>query len=188
MKHAEKHPHAGRRAALLAITAGVALLTAACGGSPPSAAAGSSSAAAGGSSTSTSPTSSADAAGNQLLAFAQCMRSHGVTDYPDSGDVTAAPGSDLDPSNPTYQTARQACEYLHPTIHQNHSQAAQSLATGLNFSKCMRKHGITNYPDPGPHSGPNGGYGINLSGIDTNSPQFQAAQQTCQQQYPNAKA
>ena len=34
------------------------------------------------------------------------MRSHGVTDYPDSGQVQASPGSDLDLSNPTYRAAR----------------------------------------------------------------------------------
>lgn len=52
----------------------------------------------------------------------------------------------------------------------------------------MRQHGITNYPDPGPHSGPGGGYGINLGGIDMNSPRFQAAKQACRQyQIPNGK-
>lgn len=157
--------------------AGIAGLTVACGS--PSSAGGSSPAASGSSSSS----------GSQLVAYARCMRAHGVTDYPDSGAVTGAtPGSDLDPDNPTYQAARQACQSLHPTIHQNQSQAAQNLAAGLAFSKCMRQHGITNYPDPGPHSGPNGGYGINLSGVDMNSPQFQAAKQACQHyQNPNSK-
>jgi hypothetical protein len=182
MKHVENDSRARRRAVLLAATVGIALLTVACGGSPSSTAFGSSS-------SSASPGSSADAAGSQLVAYARCMRAHGVTDYPDSGALTGAtPGSDLDPSNPTYQAARQACQSLHPTVHLNQSQAAQNLAAGLEFSKCMRQHGITNYPDPGPHSGPDGGYGINLSGIDMNSPQFQAAKQACQQhQNPNSK-
>jgi hypothetical protein len=52
----------------------------------------------------------------------------------------------------------------------------------------MRNHGITNYPDPGPHSGPGGGWGIHLSGIDLNSPQFQAARQACRHYVgPNGK-
>ena len=176
MRHIENPPRA-RLVAVLAAAAGIALLTAACGSSP--AAGGSSPAAPGGSSSS----------GSQLVAFARCMRAHGVTDYPDSGSVTGAtPGSDLDPGNPTYQAARQACQSLHPTQHLSQSQAAQNLAAGLAFSKCMRQHGITNYPDPGPHSGLNGGYGINLSGVDMNSPQFRAAKQACQQyQNPNSK-
>lgn len=177
MKQVKDHSRAGRRAAPLSVMAGIALLVAACGASPSSS--DSSPAAAGGSSS----------AGRGLVAFAQCMRAHGVTDYPDSGaPASVAPGSDLDPSNPTYESARRACEYLHPVSHPNQSQAAQNLAAGLAFAKCMRQHGITSYPDPGPHSGPNGGYGVNLSGIDINSPQFKAAQQACRQyQVPNGK-
>lgn len=177
MKQVRNHPRARRRAALLSVAAGVALLTVACGSSPSS---GGSSPAADGGSSSASP---------GLVAFARCMRAHGVTDYPDSGaPASVAPGSDLNPGNPAYQSARQACEYLHPVIHVNPSQAAQNLAAALSFAKCMRQHGITNYPDPGPHSGPGGGEGINLSGIDINSPQFKAAQQACRHyQVPTGK-
>jgi hypothetical protein len=177
MKQVRYHSRARPRTALLSVMAGIALLTVACGSSPSSS---NPSTAAGGGSSSSNP---------GLVAFAQCMRAHGVTDYPDSGAPTdAAPGSDLNPDNPTYQSARQACEYLHPVIHVNQSQAAQNLAAALNFAKCMRQHGITNYPDPGPHSGPNGGEGINLSGIDINSPRFKAAQQACRQyQVPSGK-
>ncbi len=44
----------------------------------------------------------------------------------------------------------------------------------LAMSKCMRAHGVTNFPDPS-------GHGINLSGTGVNprSPAFQAAQATC---------
>jgi hypothetical protein len=117
------------------------------------------------------------------------MRAHGVTDFPDSGGtIRASPGSDLDPNNPTYRAARQACQSLLPAVHPNPAQAAQTLANGLKFSKCMRNHGITNYPDPGPHSGPGGGEGIDLRGIDLNSPQFQTAQQACRHYLgPNGK-
>lgn len=117
------------------------------------------------------------------------MRSHGVTDFPDSGGPTQpSPGSDLDPNNPTYRAARQACHSLQPTSHLSPAQAAQNNADALKFSKCMREHGITKYPDPGPHSGPGGGWGIDLRGIDLNSPQFQAAHQACRRyQSPNGK-
>ena len=45
----------------------------------------------------------------------------------------------------------------------------------IAFSKCMRAHGITNFPDP------SGGGGLNIggTGINTRSPAFQAAQGTC---------
>ena len=47
---------------------------------------------------------------------------------------------------------------------------------GLNFAKCMRAHGLTNFPDP------SSGGGIQLnssSGLNPASPAFQAAQQAC---------
>ncbi|MGO9179419.1 MAG: hypothetical protein ACLQHS_09130, partial [Candidatus Limnocylindrales bacterium] len=49
----------------------------------------------------------------------------------------------------------------------------------------MRAHGVPNFPDP-KFSG--GGISMNLngSGIDPNSPTFQAAQQACQSLLPGA--
>lgn len=49
----------------------------------------------------------------KLLAFSACMRAHGVKDFPDPSNgglqIQVHPGSDLDPSNQTFQRARQAC-------------------------------------------------------------------------------
>lgn len=44
----------------------------------------------------------------------------------------------------------------------------------IAMSKCMRAHGVTNFPDPN-------GHGINIggTGINPRSPAFQAAQHTC---------
>jgi hypothetical protein len=49
-----------------------------------------------------------------MLRFAQCMREHGITDFPDPKpgegiDLNAEPGSDLDPNNPQFQAASDAC-------------------------------------------------------------------------------
>jgi hypothetical protein len=46
--------------------------------------------------------------------------------------------------------------------------------TGLAFSRCMRSHGVPNFPDPGA-SGP---------AIDSQSPAFQFGQQACRQLNP----
>jgi hypothetical protein len=45
----------------------------------------------------------------------------------------------------------------------------------IAFSKCMRAHGITNFPDP------SGGGGLNIAGtgINPSSPAFKTAQGTC---------
>ncbi|MDQ1539437.1 MAG: hypothetical protein QOH29_163 [Actinomycetota bacterium] len=53
------------------------------------------------------------------LKYAQCMRSHGITDFPDPDadggiQVTASPGSDLEPDNPQNKSATTACEQYQP--------------------------------------------------------------------------
>jgi hypothetical protein len=59
---------------------------------------------------------------------------------------------------------------------------AGKAATAAKFSACMRAHGVENFPDP------SSGGGISIgpsSGIDPESPTFQAAQQACQKLLPN---
>ena len=50
----------------------------------------------------------------QMLAFSACMRAHGLKDFPDPSNgglqIHVSPGSDLDPNNPTFQKAQQACK------------------------------------------------------------------------------
>jgi hypothetical protein len=50
----------------------------------------------------------------QLLAFSVCMRAHGIKDFPDPDNgglrVHVTPGGDLNPNNPTFQKAQQACQ------------------------------------------------------------------------------
>ena len=54
----------------------------------------------------------------QALKFSQCMRSHGISDFPDpqsagggriSISLRGGPGSDLNPQNPQFQSAQTAC-------------------------------------------------------------------------------
>jgi hypothetical protein len=54
----------------------------------------------------------------QMLAFSACMRAHGLKDFPDPSDgglrIQAKPGSDLNPDNPTFRNAQQACQRYLP--------------------------------------------------------------------------
>jgi hypothetical protein len=55
----------------------------------------------------------------RMLKFAECMRAHGVTNFPDPSTdggirIEAGPGSGLDPNDPTFQQAQQACAALNP--------------------------------------------------------------------------
>lgn len=123
------------------------------------------------------------------LAFSQCMRAHGLRDFPDptsSGQiqVSAGPGSDLVPTNPQFEQAQQACKSLLPGP--TAAQQRKDLAAALRFARCMRSHGVPRFPDPQPQTGPqtqsgsgSGASSQNTNGIDPNSPQFQSAQQAC---------
>jgi hypothetical protein len=114
------------------------------------------------------------------------MRAHGVPDFPDPGAngriaIQGGPGSDLDPQNPQFRAAQQACQSLQPTG--SPAQQAAGRATFLRYSKCMRAHGIADFPDPNSSGGIQiqGGPG---SGLDPQSPQFQAADKACQHFLP----
>jgi hypothetical protein len=55
----------------------------------------------------------------RALRYSQCMRGHGILDFPDPNGqggiaIRVHPGSDLDPSNPRYQAANSACQRLLP--------------------------------------------------------------------------
>jgi hypothetical protein len=57
-----------------------------------------------------------------------------------------------------------------------------SAALGAKFSACMRKHGVTNFPDPNSQGVITVGSGM---GIDPNSPTFRSARTVCAKLLPN---
>jgi hypothetical protein len=59
------------------------------------------------------------------------------------------------------------------------AQRAGAQVTQLKFSRCMRSHGVPNFPDPPPASG--GGFGLifGSGGIDPAAPLFREAQRSC---------
>jgi hypothetical protein len=58
---------------------------------------------------------------------------------------------------------------------------AKGYSQALAFSKCMRAHGVSNFPDP---TTSGGGVRISLNGINPQAPAFQAAQQSCRHLMP----
>jgi hypothetical protein len=127
--------------------------------------------------------------GNATLGakFSACMRKHGVTNFPDpnnQGVIQFGSGLGIDPSSPTFQSARDACQKLLPNGGQpTPAQQAQMQQQLLAFSKCMRAHGIEDFPDPS-----NGGIKIHAgqagSDLNPDNPHFQAAQRACQSNLP----
>ena len=111
------------------------------------------------------------------------MRSHGVSKYPDPStngrQLQNIADAGLNPQSPTYRAALKACKKYTPSAHLSPSESAAEKARGLQFSQCMRLHGVPNYPDPS--LGPNGEQVINLgpAHVDPSSPIVQAADGAC---------
>ena len=102
----------------------------------------------------TAGTSSPEDVEDAMLAFTQCMRDHGV-DMPDpqvtgdGGGMAIAIEGDFEDTQ--FQEAQEACEPLmanaRGTMEIDPEERAEMQAEMLEFSECMREHGI-DMPDP----------------------------------------
>jgi len=171
---------------LLALLAPGGLLLAACGGSPASRVA-SDSATSG--SAHASGGTAAPATG--LVAYASCMRSHGVVHFPDpdsSGEIpkTLVIPAARDVSVARFRAAGDACAHLLPAGglggKANPTINARDEQDYLRAAACMRSHGFAGFPDP-TFSG--GSVSLDIpSSIDTHSAAFTRAAQTCTKLIP----
>jgi hypothetical protein len=62
-------------------------------------------------------TTSGESSPGSFAAFASCMRSHGVPNFPDSsgpGGIHFSPGSGIDPAAPAFRQAQARCQKLLP--------------------------------------------------------------------------
>ncbi|SRR6266498_1032354 len=170
------------RLAAFAGTLALTLAVAACGGGGKSN--GVASLGGSGQPTSTTSANSSKDFKQAALAFAKCMRQHGI-DMPDpqvSGNAIMQKGpTGVKPDDPKFKAAQQACNKLLPNGGQPSKPNPQEQQQMLKFARCMRQHGI-DMPDPGP----NGGIEINggPSTVKPDDPKFKAAQQACQQYQP----
>lgn len=168
------------RLAIMLIAAG--MVVTACHSGSSHAAAGTSSTPTGGGTVSASPTTtgSSSSAGAQKPsgpAYAQCMRSHGVTSFPDpqgpNQDQFLISGAVQ--NDPHFAAASTACQALRPqTTGGAGGAGGVSQQQLLAFAQCMRVNGVPKFPDPAPNGA------ISIGGVDTSSPQFQQALQTCE--------
>ena len=124
----------------------------------------------------------------KALKFAECMRNHGVTAFPDppaSGGLTIdeiANGSSLDTSSPAFTQAISACKELEPAGFMGQKVTPKQADARLKFAQCMRDHGVPDFPDPTP-DGPliDTNRIPSLAGKDPRTDQvFNAAGRTCQ--------
>jgi hypothetical protein len=120
------------------------------------------------------------------IAYSQCMRSHGIHDFPDPApgagvafQINAGPGSDLDPTDPRFQAANQACRSLLPGGgKQAPPPSSQKIAEEVKWAACMRAHGLPTFPDP------NAQGAFDSSRMDHASLTFETASQACKSLQP----
>jgi hypothetical protein len=161
--------------ALAAAAGALAVIAAGCGSG------GSSSSVGTGGSSTTASTSRQTAA----LAFAHCMRSHGIPNWP---DPTSDGGFDKSKLRqlPVPPSRIRAIEDAHCNIAipgpQQYTITPADRVDYFKGAQCMRRHGFPDFPDPT--------FGNNTvtfntpSNIDTNSPQARAAVAICSKLIP----
>jgi hypothetical protein len=142
-----------------------------------------------------SASGSAESSSNEaaFVNFSKCMRANGVPNFPDPsgrGGIQLGPG--LNPFSPAFKAAQTHCRKLLPGGGPpTGPPSAQAERAALETSECMRKHGVSGFPDPtlkAPTS-PAGYSAIEDRGgvilaipstINPQSPTFQAAAKVCQ--------
>jgi hypothetical protein len=102
----------------------------------------------------------------QSLAYAKCMRSHGVPQFPapdGQGNFNNAQIQNIDDNDqPAARNANFACRSLLPnegtglTVTQLQGMLQQNLRNAVKGANCMRAHGIENFPDPAATTGASG--------------------------------
>jgi hypothetical protein len=185
-----------RTAAVIIATAALVLLAAACSGRPSHTGSGGSSTGSGGS---TNAGGSADFP--SAIAYSHCMRSHGVPNFrdPSNGQVPKTSAQLLGVSTSQLQAAQTACQHLYPnnggsggvltkdSIGQCEETGdcpqalVQAAMTALRaYARCMRSHGVPNWPDPTLDSEGRPGFNLlHVLGFDPNSSQTSNIMQEC---------
>ncbi len=159
------------RTALFAVAALLATLAAGCGSSTPP---------------NTTAQRSSSSPGAAAFEFAQCMRAHGVSNFPDpqvssNGSSTSirqvAPASAV--ASPQFKSAQKACHGLAPgpgnATRDSQRPGARVL---LAFAHCLHGHGFADFPDPD-RNGRLSVQMITAAGVDYRSPQFLTAAKAC---------
>jgi hypothetical protein len=157
-----------RRAGALAVVAAVAVLATACGAHA---------------SFSGGSAATASATLRENLAYAHCMQTHGVPDFPDPNSSQGFHISGQPPRDGVGPMARanDACQHLLPrgrATTSNSLVTQQQLGVALKVVQCLRTHGAPNFPDP---TVVNGSLNFN---VNIQAARFQAPLNACRSLIP----
>jgi hypothetical protein len=131
------------------------------------------------------------------LAYSQCMREHGITNFPDpssGGGIGIGASSGINVNSSQYLAAAKACQPVQGG-QQSQAQQDENYNAALRYARCMQSRGV-DVPDPaapgsgGPVSQSNsspGTGGSGGSGPNPDSPQYIAANKACEHYLPTGQ-
>jgi len=128
----------------LAALAMAALISAGCGSNAPSETGTASST---GTATSTGTPAKKLTARDKAVKFAECIRAHGVSDFPDPNAKNDFEyGVSVSPA--VWKQATTACKDLQPPGTLSSKRTPKQQSASLRFAQCIRDHGVKDFPDP----------------------------------------
>jgi hypothetical protein len=100
-------------------------------------------------------TSAATSPGSGPVAFANCMRTHGIPNWPDPDSRGVFDKAKLQQLGLSVARVRRIeegpCNRLLPSgpgPQESAQQTRTRVADALSFARCMRSHGVSRFPDP----------------------------------------
>ena len=115
----------------------------------------------------------------QGVKYSDCMRSHGVPNYPDPGGRVPRQTSEINQQSPAFEAAQKVCAHLHPGSSTPAPISAAQRAGMIAYARCIRTHGVPRLPDP--RFGPGGeGVEVGVLGAEASSPAFKRAVKACE--------
>ena len=84
---------------------------------------------------------------DKAVKFAECIRAHGVRDFPDPNEKNEFEyGVSVTPA--VWNRATTACKDLQPPGTLSAKRTPKQQSASLRFAKCIRDHGVKDFPDP----------------------------------------
>jgi hypothetical protein len=122
---------------------------------------------------------------DKALAYSKCMRTHGVSNWPDPVETPSGGygfrTDGVDPKSPAFQSALDACKALYDWGGSSESLSPAQQQAWLDWAKCIRSHGVPSFPDP-----TFSGSEVHISRGGSSSAQLQSAMDACKSHMPSA--
>ena len=97
--------------------------------------------------TATATVAAKPSARDKAVKFAECIRSHGVADFPDP-DAKNDFQYGVSVSPEVWKQATTACKDLQPPGTLSGKRTPKQQSASLRFAQCIRDNGVKDFPDP----------------------------------------